>query len=60
MAVQLDFSPDDLRFLVDHLDRYIASMDDELVHSDDRTIQRDLAAELDRLRRLRQRLATAS
>ena len=57
MAVTLDLSADEVRFLADHLSRYIAALDDELVHSDSRTIQHDLATELDRLRRLRERLA---
>jgi hypothetical protein len=59
MAVQLDLSPDDLRFLLDHLGRYIAALDDELVHSDSRKIQHDLAADLERLRGLRDHLGTA-
>jgi len=57
MAVTLDLLPEDVRFLTDHLGRYIAALDDELVHSDSRTIQHALATELDRLRRLRERLA---
>ena len=57
MAVTLDVSADDVRFLADHLERYIAALDDELVHSDSRRIQHDLATELERLRRLRERLA---
>ncbi len=57
MAVTLDLSPEDVRFLADHLGRYMASLDDELVHSDKREIQHELATELERLRRLRERLA---
>lgn len=59
MATNLDLSPDDLRFLVGHLERYIASLDDELVHSDKREIQHELASEVGRLQRLRDQLATA-
>ena len=53
MARTLDLSPDDTRFLASHLARYIAALDDELVHSDSRAIQHELAAEVDRLRRIR-------
>ena len=59
MGSTLDLSADDLRFLADHLGRYIASLDDELVHSDKREIQHALATELDRLRRICARLAAA-
>ena len=59
MAVTLDLSADDIRFLADHLGRYIAWLDDELVHSDKRAIQHELATEVDRLRRLREQLAAA-
>jgi len=30
MPVQLDLSADDIRFLVEHLEHYLASLDDEL------------------------------
>jgi hypothetical protein len=59
MAVTLDLSSDDVGFLADHLARYIASLDDELVHSDTREIQHALAADVERLRRVRERLAAA-
>ena len=59
MVVTLDLSSDDVRFLADHLDRYIASLDDELIHSVKRELQHELATELERLRRLRERLAVA-
>ncbi len=59
MPTTLDLSADDLRFLVRHLERYIAVLDDELIHSDKREIQHELATDVDRLQRLRDRLATA-
>ena len=59
MAPTLDLSADDLRFLAEHLGRYIASLDDELVHSDKREIQHALAADVEQLRRLRDRLTAA-
>ena len=60
MAQIFELSRDDARFLAVHLARYIASLDDELVHSDSRAIQHELAAEVDRLRRIRAVIETAA
>ena len=59
MDVRLDFSREDARFLVGHLTRYIATLDDELVHSDKRAIQHELATEVERLRGIRDQISAA-
>ena len=55
----VDLSAEDLAFLIEHLGRYVRSLDDELVHSDSHQLQHELARELDRLRRIQGQLAAA-
>jgi len=59
MAVTIDLPAEEMRFLAEHLKRYVASLDDELVHSDSREIQRQLACDVDRLRRIQKQLSTS-
>jgi hypothetical protein len=46
----LQLTPDDARFLCEQLERQLAHIDHELVHTDNRQMQRDLAHDVDRLR----------
>ena len=51
---------DEGRLLLRHLTQHIQHLDDELVHTDKRELQRSLAAELDELRSLAARLRSAA
>jgi hypothetical protein len=55
--MQLDLTPEEARFLKEHLARHIAEVDTELVHTDTREMQRDLAADVEHLRRIERRLS---
>jgi hypothetical protein len=57
MTINLALSPDDARFLREHLQRHIRQVDDELVHTDRRSMQREIASDLDRLKRIEGQLA---
>jgi hypothetical protein len=46
----LQLSQDDARFLCGQLERQLAHIDDELVHTDKRQMQRELARDVARLR----------
>lgn len=57
MTINLALSPEDARFLRQHLQRHIAQVDDELVHTDRRALQHEIAGDLDRLKRIETQLA---
>jgi hypothetical protein len=50
MALTLELSLDDARCLRDHLALHIAEVDDELVHTERRQMQHEIAVDVDRLR----------
>jgi hypothetical protein len=54
--MQIDLSIDDTRFLHQLLARHLEEMENELVHTDKRTMQREIAADTKRLRALLARL----
>jgi hypothetical protein len=54
--MQLDLSPDDARFLHQVLERHLQEMENELVHTDKRDMQREIAADTRRLRALLDRI----
>jgi hypothetical protein len=56
--MQIDLSLDDARFLRQLLTRHLEEMDNELVHTDKRDLQREIAADTKRLRELLARLPT--
>ncbi len=56
MTASLDLSSDDVRFLADHLGRYITALDDERIHTDSREIQHALTLDIERLQRIKDRL----
>jgi hypothetical protein len=57
MTINLALSPEDARFLREHLQRHIGEVDDELIHTDNRTMRHALAEDVDRLRRIEKQLA---
>ena len=57
MTINLALSPEDARFLHEHLQRHIGAVDDELIHPDNRTMRHALAEDVDRLRRIEKQLA---
>jgi hypothetical protein len=54
--MQIDLSLDDARFLHQLLARHLQEMENELVHTDKREMQREIAADTRRLRELLGRL----
>jgi hypothetical protein len=56
LSMQLALTTDEARLLLGHLTQHIAHMDSELVHTDKRELQRDLARELGDVRALTDRL----
>ena len=54
--MQLDLSPEEAAFLTQHLNRHIEAMDAELIHTDKRQLQRELAEELTKLKEIQERL----
>jgi hypothetical protein len=52
MTVRLELSIDQARLLQRHLAWHIAEVDDELVHTERRQMQRELAQDADRLREI--------
>lgn len=56
----LDLSPAEAQFLETHLRRHIMHVENELVHTDNREMQRSLAHDLEELEKLRQRLSSGS
>ncbi len=57
--MHLTLTRDEGRLLLRHLTQHIEHLDDELVHTDKRELQRSLADELDELRSLATRLRSA-
>lgn len=57
--MNLDLTPSEARFLLEHLTRHLAHVDDELIHTDKRQMQRALAQDLHQLEVIRERLAIA-
>ena len=50
--MQIDLNLDDTRFLHQVLARHLEEMENELVHTDKRDLQREIAADAKRLRAL--------
>jgi hypothetical protein len=48
--VQIQLSEIDATFLCEQLKRHVTRLDDELVHTDKRSMQRDIAKDVDHLR----------
>jgi hypothetical protein len=55
-AMHLTLAPEENRLLIHHLVKRIEHMENELVHTDKRELQRSLAHEVDALRALTERL----
>ena len=55
--MQLELSKDEALFLKVQLNRHLGELDDELIHTDKRLLQRELAKDAERLRNLEQRLS---
>jgi hypothetical protein len=58
--MELTLTRDEGRLLLRHLTQHIEHLDDDLVHTDKRELQRSLATELDDLRALCARLRSAA
>jgi hypothetical protein len=54
--MKLELSQDEAHFLSKHLTRHIAEVENELVHTDKRQLQRDLARDLEHLRAIERQL----
>ena len=54
--MKLELSQDEARFLSKHLARHIAEVESELVHTDSRALQRELARDLEHLRAIDRQL----
>lgn len=54
----IELEPQDAKFLREHLDARLRAVEDELVHTDRREMQRALAADANRLRALIGRFST--
>jgi hypothetical protein len=54
--MQIDLSIEDARFLHQQLTRHIEEMESELVHTDKRDMQREIAADAKRLREILARI----
>jgi len=54
--MQIDLSIDDTRFLHQQLARHLEEMESELVHTDQRDMQREIAADARRLREILARI----
>jgi hypothetical protein len=57
--MRLELTDEEARFLAQHLQNHIGRVDDELVHTDSRSMQRELAADERRLALLLQKLEFA-
>lgn len=58
-GMRLELTEDEARFLAQHLQKHIQRVDDELVHTDARAMQRELAADERRLVLLLQKIESA-
>jgi hypothetical protein len=56
--MHLELSPDDARFLEEQLIRHLHEVENELVHTDDRQMQREIAEQTRRIRSLIDRLGS--
>lgn len=54
--MQLDLSREEAVFLSRHLNRHIEAVDAELIHTDKRQLQRELAVDVAKLKELQERL----
>lgn len=54
--MQLQLSATEAAFLTQQLNRHIEAMDAELVHTDKRQLQRELASEVAKLKEIHERL----
>ena len=54
--MHLTLTPQESRLLIDHLTQQVGHLDEELVHTDKRELQRALATELQALRDLTDRI----
>ncbi len=57
--ITLTLSNDDAAFLLEHLIKHARHVENELVHTDKRALQSDIARDLERLERLRDRVKNA-
>jgi hypothetical protein len=57
--MHIDLSPDEASTLRTALDRVLRVMENELAHTEAPTLQRDLHQDVERVQRLRDRLASA-
>jgi hypothetical protein len=53
----LELTPEEAAFLREHLAKHVAQVENELVHTDKRELQRALARDVDRLRGIERKLA---
>jgi hypothetical protein len=60
VAMQLSISTEDTRLLLSHLDRRLQEMDEELVHTDKRELQRQLGRDVRALRALAERIRASA
>ena len=58
--MNLPLTREETGLLVSHLTQHLEHMDDELVHTDKRELQRSLAREIEALRRLTDRIVATS
>ena len=54
--ITFDLDPSDAQFLTDQVGRQLDRLQNELVHTDDRALHRELAKDIERLTRLRDRM----
>lgn len=57
--IKFELDPSDATFLADQLARQLDRLQNELVHTDDRALHRDLARDIDRLTKVRERIVRA-
>jgi hypothetical protein len=58
--MQLTLSPEEANILIEQLTKRLEHIDDELVHTDKRELQRALASDLDSLRAITERIQSAA
>lgn len=57
--ITLEFTNDDAAFLAEHLTQHLRHVEQELVHTDKRSLQADLARDVEQLERVRDRVMHA-
>jgi hypothetical protein len=55
-VVNIELPREDVRFLADHVAREVSRMNNELVHTDKRELQGELARDVERLTRIAEEL----